>query len=178
MTGGPRLRRTMRIRFALVLAVGVAGGWALTGTASALSPGVFVDPGSPAGKEYGVPLSDLRGAAAGHVPSGNETPPLFGVGISPARGAAGPTAAARGGSPRSRPDRAVTRGHAGGATHAANSGLAGTGPTGSSPVNGSVLAELTSHGSSAPAVILITGLIVLGGFGLGAALVAARRRLG
>ena len=93
MNGRRTLRTRMSARFAVVLAVALAAGWALTGTAAALEPGVFVDPGSPAGKEYGVPLSDLRGDASGHAPVGNEAPPLFGIGISPAgderRGCAG-----------------------------------------------------------------------------------------
>lgn len=169
----------MSVRFAVVLAVALAAGWALTGTAAALEPGVFVDPGSPAGKEYGVPLSDLRGAASGHAPVGNDAPPLFGIGISPARasGAAGPTAA-RGGLHRSRRAHPASGRRSVGGTTAAGVAGGGKRPTGASPVSGAALAGLTHHGSSAPAVILIEGLVVLGGLGVGAALVRARRRLG
>jgi hypothetical protein len=178
MTARRRLTRSMRIRFAVVVAVGVAAGWVLAGTAAALGPGVFVDPGSPAGKEYGVPLSDLRGAASGHVPVGNETPPLFGIGISPASGAAGPTPGAQNGLRRSQPTRAGTRGRTGAATPSAGGAAAGLGPTGSSPVDGAVLVGLTRHGSPVPAMSLVAGLIVLGGLAVGAGLVATRRRLG
>jgi hypothetical protein len=170
----------MSARFAVILAVALAAGWALTGTAAALEPGVFVDPGSPAGKEYGVPLSDLRGDASGHAPVGNEAPPLFGIGISPAdaSGAAVP-AAARGGLHRSRRGHPVSGRRPAGVTPAVGVSAAGTGPpSGASAVSGAALAGLTRHGSSAPEVILIEGLVVLGGLGVGAALVVARRRLG
>jgi len=174
MTGGPRLGLGMRVRFAVVLCIAVAVSWAFAGAAAALEPGVFVDPGSPAGKEYGVPLSDLRGAASGHMPVGNQTPPLFGIGISPA-GAGGPTTAVGGGRRRS---QATTGRRASAATRAANVGAAATGPSGASPVSGAALAELSHHGSSVPDVLLIASLVVLGGLGLGVGLGAARRRLG
>jgi hypothetical protein len=178
MNGRLTLRRRMSVRFAVVLAIGLAAAFGLTGTAAALEPGVFVDPGSPAGKEYGVPLSDLRGAASGHVPVGNEAPPLFGIGISPpgASLAAG-SAASRRGSPRSRRDRRASGRRPAGVTPAAGVRAAGAGPSGSG-VGGTGLAGLTRHGSSAPAVILVEGLVVLGGLAVGAALVGARRRLG
>jgi hypothetical protein len=178
MNRRPTLRRRMSVRFAVVLAIALAAGWALTGTAAALEPGVFVDPGSPAGKEYGVPLSDLRGAASGHTPVGNEAPPLFGIGISPA-GARVPAESAargrlhrsRGSHPASGPRRAVV-------TPAAGVVAGGTALGSGSAVSGAELAGLTHHGSSAPALILIEGLVVLGGLAVGAALVGARRRLG
>jgi hypothetical protein len=52
----------------------------------ALEPGVHVDPGSPAGKEYQIPLGAARGVAG---PSG-----LFGSGITK-----GPSGSRQGGSP-------------------------------------------------------------------------------
>ena len=170
----------MIVRFAVVLAIALTAGWAHSGTAAALEPGVFVDPGSPAGKEYGVPLSDLRGAASGHAPVGNEAPPLFGIGISPA-GASGAAerAAARGGLHRSRRPHPVGGRRPVGAMPASGVSAAGTGPPGgASAVSGAPLAGLTRHGSSAPAVILLEGLVVLGGLGAGAALIGARRWLG
>lgn len=52
---------------------------ALSGVAAAttLPPGVHADPGSPAAKEYSIPLSTARGQAAGSSASGK----LFGAGI-------------------------------------------------------------------------------------------------
>jgi hypothetical protein len=57
-------------------------------------PGVHVDPGSPAGKEYAIPLESARreGAGGGVQGSGGgggsasgSSPPLFGAGISQAK---------------------------------------------------------------------------------------------
>ena len=179
MTGAPTLARGMRIRFAVALAVAQAVSWAIAGPAAALEPGVFVDPGSPAGKEYSVPLSDLRGAAAGHAPVGNQSPPLFGVGVSPPGGtAAAPSASPRGGSKQSRRGRKSGR-RPGGATPPAGAGSTTAGATsaGAAPIPGAVLAGLTRHGSAVPAVALLASLVLIGGLGLGGLLVVARRRL-
>jgi hypothetical protein len=47
--------------------------------------GVHVDPGSPAGKQYAIPITSARTEAAGNQPSatssGSQDPPLFGVGV-------------------------------------------------------------------------------------------------
>jgi hypothetical protein len=58
-------------------------------SAVAQEDGVFVDPDSPAGKEYAVPIDQARGEAAGggNRPPGEE--PLFGEGIEPAAGGSG-----------------------------------------------------------------------------------------
>jgi hypothetical protein len=58
-------------------------------SAAAQEDGVFVDPDSPAGKEYAVPIDQARGEAAGTAnrPPGEE--PLFGEGIEPAAGGSG-----------------------------------------------------------------------------------------
>ena len=58
-------------------------------SAVAQDDGVFVDPDSPAGKEYAVPIDQARGEAAGggNGPAGEE--PLFGQGIEPAGGGPG-----------------------------------------------------------------------------------------
>jgi hypothetical protein len=57
--------------------------------AAAQEDGVFVDPDSPAGKEYAVPIDQARDEAAGggNRPAGEE--PLFGEGIEPAGGGPG-----------------------------------------------------------------------------------------
>lgn len=73
---------------ALLLAVTVAPG------AAAQDEGVFVDPETPAGKEYALPLEQARREAA---PGANgrqdgdaaSEQPLFGVGIDPSRGGRG-----------------------------------------------------------------------------------------
>lgn len=167
--------RQMRARFAAALAVAVLSTWAIAGSAMALESGVHVDPGSPAGKEYAVPLSVLRAAAAGRPGGGDEGQPLFGVGISPARA-----------SSRADRTRRATHGHPAGAqapargAHAPSGGSrrsAAAGP-GAAPTDSRVVEELTPHGSAAPGVALIAVLVVVGGLGGGALLLAARRRLG
>src|SRR5580700_79083 len=91
--------------------------------AMALPPGVFVSPGSPAGKEYSFPLSVLRGQAVGHSAAGYANEPLFGVGIKPARPAG--TATAR----RTRDSAAARRHrHARGASRGATGSGTGGNP--------------------------------------------------
>lgn len=71
---------------------------------SPFPPGVHVDPGSPAAKEYAIPLGQAR---AGGSAGGSSTP--FGTGITPAAGS-GTTAAPRGGitqTPRPNPGSTV-----------------------------------------------------------------------
>jgi hypothetical protein len=46
--------------------------------------GVHVDPGSPAGKQYSIPVSTARSQASGYASGSNAgSPPLFGVGVTP-----------------------------------------------------------------------------------------------
>jgi hypothetical protein len=53
-------------------------------TALAKQPVVHVDPGSPAGKQYAIPISSARSEAAGQTGSHiSQSPPAFGVGITP-----------------------------------------------------------------------------------------------
>jgi hypothetical protein len=54
--------------------------------AAAQQDGVFVDPESPAGKEYAVPLDQARGEASGGEGSASRNEALFGEGIEPAGG--------------------------------------------------------------------------------------------
>jgi hypothetical protein len=178
----------MRARSVAALASALAGALTFAAPAAALEPGVFVDPGSPAGKEYSIPLSELRGAATGHAPIGSQAQPLFGVGIGPARASGQPArgvSAGRTGSPR-RP-----RGQRGGGANAGSrsGGRSGTGARGGAlpgtsgrasgalPARGPALAALTHQGSPALEVALIGALVVLGGFGIGALVAVGRRRL-
>lgn len=78
-------RRLVCLTVAVLALTGVA-----TGTAAAQDAGVQVDPESPAGKEYALPLDSARRDAAGAAAPYNAAepgPPLFGTGIS-ARAAA------------------------------------------------------------------------------------------
>jgi hypothetical protein len=127
----------------------------LTPTAAALEPGVHIDPGSPAAKEYALPLNQAR--QTGVAPRGGSSGPApFGAGIRPPGGS--------GGGP-------------------SNSGSAGSGvspKSGVSPANASrtkatipavVLrsaSEPTSSGGDGSILALIGGgvaILVLGGFG-------------
>jgi hypothetical protein len=57
--------------------------------AAGLEPGVHVDPGSPAAKEYALPLNQARGTGGGSSPSQNPEASLFGAGIKPPSSGAG-----------------------------------------------------------------------------------------
>ena len=70
-----------------------------------LQSGVHVDPGSPAGKEYQIPLSGARNETAGGAQSGSGNPPLFGVGVTPG----GPSAGASDGAPAATSDSGLAR---------------------------------------------------------------------
>lgn len=170
----------MVARSTVAVAIALAGTWAVAGPAAALEPGVFVDPDSPAGKEYSIPLSVLRGGASGRPAVAGEPQPLFGIGITPAsahgvgirpEGRGQQSQRRRRAQPAHR-TRGSARRQAGGA---AASGARARGAAGTS---GRGLAGIsTRHGSPATAVALFSAAVVLGGLALGALLVAARRRL-
>jgi hypothetical protein len=75
----------------VALLTAIAGGMlALPGAASAqIDPGVNYDPGSPAGKEYAIPLVEGRSDAAGTTNPRNGANIPFGIGIKPSGGKAG-----------------------------------------------------------------------------------------
>lgn len=51
--------------------------------ATGLEPGVHADPGSPAAKEYALPLNQARGAGGGTGHTASSSAALFGAGIKP-----------------------------------------------------------------------------------------------
>src|SRR5215207_7438747 len=76
-------------KVSLLCACAVAG-LALPGAASApIDPGVNYDPGSPAGKEYAIPLVEGRADAAGTTDQQRGANIPFGVGIKPRGGKGG-----------------------------------------------------------------------------------------
>jgi hypothetical protein len=91
---------------ALACALAAIAATILAAPAQALPPGVFVDPNSPAGKEYALYTGQARGSGSGR-PSGQ----LFGAGIVPpgTRGATGTRTRSRG-APGHRRRRIRTRG--------------------------------------------------------------------
>ena len=98
------LEAARHVRLMVVLAV-VAFLAAASGAAAkpALSPGVQVDPGSPASKQYAIPLAQAR---AGGTSGGSGSGTLFGSGITRAAPASSTPAAPRPRTPASRARRA------------------------------------------------------------------------
>jgi hypothetical protein len=131
--------------------------------ATGLEPGVHADPGSPAAKEYALPLNQARqagGGGGGHASSGSTA--LFGAGIKPpGSGGSGRTDSRAGGTQRS--------------THRFVSGPASSDQSSpsnqSSPVPAIVLRAARSQGSSSDSgsILALLGggvaILVLGAFG-------------
>jgi hypothetical protein len=127
-------------------------------TAAGLEPGVHVDPGSPAAKEYALPLNQARQTgevAATHESSSASVP--FGAGIKPP-GASGPS------HPGSGAARAVGRGGASGSAGANTASRQSTLPS-------AVLSASSSRAGSrddGSILALLAGgvaILILGGFG-------------
>lgn len=111
-------------RLASALATMTAATVLVVGPASAQEPGVFIDPDSPAGKEYAIPSEEARRTGTDGPRKGADRPaPLFGTGVTPASGdgSGGGGDAAPGGSESA----------AGGDPSRAGAGGAGDGPDGS-----------------------------------------------
>jgi hypothetical protein len=73
-----------------VACIAVCGALGLPGAALAQEPGVHFDPGSPAGKEYAIPLAEGRAEGAGTKNQRAAADVPFGVGITPPGGGDGP----------------------------------------------------------------------------------------
>lgn len=180
----------------------VAASLAAAPGAGALEPGVHVDPGSPAGKEYAFPLDRARRDAGGssrvhgrgHSKPGSRqsdstTPGLFGQGITPG-GPRGPGGGTAGASPASAHATTGNSGQPGSRGHAATGSSrtargASTAPGSSSGQQGGAAAREpalsdiraaaeTGDGSllTSPVGLAVVLLAVGGGLGL------AARRLG
>ena len=142
--------------------LGVLAGVCVVGAtpARALEAGVHVDPGSPAAKEYAIPLSQARQQGS----TGSEAA-LFGAGITPpGRGPGGRTGhGSRGGS------------GSGGSGASSSGGAAAVGASGGSGSSGtaqppaSVLTGAAAHSSGDSSLLVLIGggvlILVLGGFG-------------
>lgn len=117
--------------------------------------GVHVDPDSPAGKEYALPLDSARRAAEGQNASGGSSDaaaPLFGAGIS--------HKASNGGSKRK-------TNQSGGADGSGDRSGGGS-SAGGTPESGSVAAAVATSGGGMSAGLL-TALIALGVLAVGLA---------
>jgi hypothetical protein len=156
-----------------IFAVGavVATGFA-PGTAGA-QQGLTVDPQSPAGVEYAVPLDTARGHAGGHLGGGNGGGGAGGGGGS---GTAGTGAPALFGSGITPPAKAASRSGSGGG-HGSGAGKRQSGGRGSksgartatagSPSPVTPVTASASYSSTAPVAGIVGGVLLLGGgFGL------------
>jgi hypothetical protein len=153
---------------------------ALPAAAQAQGRGVFVDPESPAGKEYAIPLEEARRhGAPGADPrpgSGDAGPPLFGYGIQRAPGgsAAGGGSAGDGSAGSRRggeADGAAGRGGGRGAGKAADGEVLGAQESAREGRADSMAIEAAAQGGSdalltagIAGTVLAVGLLV--GFGL------------
>jgi hypothetical protein len=142
----------MRSRLLAVAAAVLGAGATLAAPAAALEPGVHIDPGSPAAKEYALPLSQARQTGGGSTsPGASEIP--FGVGIKPPNS---------GGSGKSGPGPARPS-HSGAASSAQSVSAAPI-----SPAVRRAVAAANSAGGGASLPALIGGgvaILVLGAFG-------------
>ena len=73
-----------------VVCLAVCGALGAPGAAVAQDPGVHFDSGSPAGKEYAIPLAEGRAEGAGTANQRAAANTPFGVGITPPGGGGGP----------------------------------------------------------------------------------------
>jgi hypothetical protein len=132
-----------------------------------LEPGVHVDPGSPAAKEYVIPLSQARQTGT-EGSSDSSSAPLFGAGIGPR----GPGGSSRSDSSAGRVPTAVKAPGQGSASR-----LSSTRAAGRESLPYSVLASSSrASGGGGSLLALLAGgaaILILGGFG-GAMLRRAR----
>ncbi len=158
---GLRLRQMASIfamgRLRIIVLVVLGCGLLAAPRAAAAPDEVIFDPGSPAGKEYAIPLDDARrgaegaggagGAGSSAGPAGRSdiaNPPLFGAGVKPERSGGGSSGGPGGSFGRSRADTKA----------GANAGDPGRGGSGSYESAGS-----RSNGVSA----VEEGLFTIGG---------------
>jgi len=141
--------------------------------ASGLEPGVHADPGSPAAKEYALPLNQARqtgserqaGAATGSQASPEST--LFGAGIKPPSSPGSP--------PRAGSRKAPSSSRSGASSSGATGSQAGSGPqagSGSAPALAEAALraarEQEQQGGNGSLLALVGGgvaILVLAGFG-------------
>ena len=145
---------------------------ALPTNATAQEPGVIVDPGSPAGKEYALPIDTARGEGQGRGGSQGQTStpgrtPPFGQGVTSTQGRAsdgsisdsGVTKASRGTASSGNGDDGGSRSGPG---EGAGSGSATAASTADVP---SASASSGSTGAAAPTVGAILAVLAAGGLG-------------
>ena len=141
------------------------------GVANAQGQGVHVDPDSPAGKEYALPLDQARRDAGGGLADGKSRgahrAPLFGAGISSEGGSSGGGGASTGGGERATAGSGATAGARSGASATprdrAENGAQSGGGTSSRDVR--AVAENGDDDGLSPGVIAI--LVAFGALAIG-----------
>ena len=151
-----------------------------------LPPGVFVDPGSPAGKQYSVSLSVLRAQAGGQSSSGGSnssqttTPPPFGVGVTRPAANSGSSIPNQNGGSRNHNGGSSrnTGGQSGAARAQSGAGRSGAGSSSAKREKQAelVVARIARPGSAVPTTALLASLVLGLGLAFGAGLGWARRR--
>lgn len=138
----------------------IAATLALAVPAGAQELGVHVDPGSPAGKEYGIPLEQARGNTGAGESGGSGGAGAFGAGIEAGDDQSGPPRAARG--DRSSAAGGTSRGRPG-ATAAPSATLGGQAGPSSPPQSGATSSLPGAGGGSAAALSALVAFGVLAG---------------
>jgi hypothetical protein len=157
-----RAVRVAEVSIASVLAVIVTSCFAVSAcAATGLEPGVHIDPGSPAAKEYALPLNQAR--QTGSTSQAGPAAP-FGAGIHPGGGGGGGSGSGSAGGRLS----------AQGVARSGGTPVSASGPNGSpgtSIVPAAVLRASSEHGSTGGtgSILALLGggiaVLVLGGFG-------------
>lgn len=152
-----------------LVALVATASFGVPGAAQAQEPGVHVDPNSPSGREYVIPLEEARrvgrDTADQPVPtSGSAQAPLFGDGIEPASATAPKPGGGSGRSSKRKPAAGSS-----GAERAAGKDSGG-GP----PATAAVYARQGTSGE--PQIVFLGAALVLMLAGFGAYRLAARRR--
>jgi hypothetical protein len=145
-----QMRRLMSAWVAAWIGTSLALLWG-AGLAFAQRDGVYVDPDSPAGKEYALPLDAARGnvsGGGGSAAPGGDAPPLFGAGISHRGSAEDGSVAGE-----------LDRGNRGDRTNSgAPSGTAQTSEDG----DGAADAKAVAASPDGPSAAMLTALVALG----------------
>ena len=158
----------MGVARAIVALVVITGASATARPVAAQEPGVFFDPGSPAGKEYAFPLDVQRAAAVGRDAVRGVAQPRFGVGIASARAGG----RRRSGSPgaKAAPTSRRTSRRSAGKARTSRRRAAKRAP------EAAAIAGLSRPPSTSSDLALATSAVVLGGLLVGGLIVLARRR--
>jgi hypothetical protein len=172
----------MRPLVAVVVAsLAILAPQAALASAPTLQPGVHIDPGSPAGKQYQIPIVGARSETAGGGSTGSANPPLFGAGLTPAStSTATSTTSSSTSSSTHKASSASARSHAARARHrhsGSGASLVASSSPADSPYSPVVSPASTGGAGTNGWIALVAGGVLVLALGGGGGL-ALRRRLG